>query len=465
MAKKKEKVSVKDVLKRIPEKELRTFVGKQLSNQEVLDDFMTEFKTYFMQGDSAEAYVSQLINAFLDAEDSDEDWMNLSRQSHLASTVREIAEAATELRDAGNYEGAIDIFFTILEYGIDCVNHNDDSMGYLGGIMDKGIQGLHALADTKVCTLDEDSRESFMDRCWSHIAENTFDGWDWLEEMYEFLITLANCEDEYEDIMENLDEDDYFKSEWNQKRQLELKGELLLKWKGKEAVHQMKMQNLQIQEYREKAIMEAMESSDYQRAYRLALDGIAQDEKEQPGIVPTWNHWMVRIAQKDGNHEFIVKYASLLYLDPFNQHDDFYAILKKEVPADEWDDFALKLAQQALETKHEREYADLCSREKWTDKLMEYVRKSKSIHDLAHYETQLLKDYREEIISMYINHANWLMTNSYNRDRNTYQEMCRHLDHAVQLGGHDPVRDTIEMLRNNYKRCRALMEELNRIQL
>lgn len=140
-------------------------------------------------------------------------------------------------------------------------------------------------------------------------------------------------------------------------------------------------------------------------------------------------------------------------------------MLKKEVPVAEWDDFALKLAKQALDTKHESKYADLCSRENWTDKLMEYVRKNKSIYDLNLYESQLLKDYREEIIAMYIDYSNQLMTNSYNRNRNTYKEMCRHLNHAIKLGGHDMVKENIDMLRNNYKRCRALMEELNRIRL
>lgn len=96
---------------------------------------------------------------------------------------------------------------------------------------------------------------------------------------------------------------------------------------------------------------------------------------------------------------------------------------------------------------------------------MEYVRKSKSIYALTQYESQLMKDYREEIIAMYIDHANQLMTNSYNRNRNTYKEMCSHMKHAIQLGGSNQVKDNIEQLRVNYKRCRALMEELDRILL
>lgn len=464
MAKKK-KVSVKDVLKQIPENELRAFVSRQLGNQEVLDNFMADFKKYFMKGDSADAYVSQLINAFLDAEAIDEDWISFSRQSQLAFTVSEIAEAAVELRDAGNYEGAIDIFFTILEYGIDCINHNDDSIGYLGNIMREGIQGLFALADPDTCTLDDDSRDTFINRCWTCIDENTFDGCDWHIDMYELLVAVANCEEDYEDIMDSLDSDECFKNDWNQRTRVKMKHKLLLKWKGTDAAHKMMMQNLQIQEFRETAITEAMEANDFQHAYQLALDGIAQDKKERPGIVPTWHHWMVRIAQKEGRRDIIVKYASLLYLNPFNQRDDFYALLKNEVPADEWDDFAQKLAKQALDMKCESKYADLCSREKWTDKLMAYVSESKSIYNLDQYESQLLEEYREEIISMYIYHANQLMTNTYNRNRDTYKEMCRHLNHAITLGGTNQVRENIDMLRNNYKRCRALMEELNRIHL
>jgi phosphate/sulfate permease len=69
------------------------------------------------------------------------------------------------------------------------------------------------------------------------------------------------------------------------------------------------------------------------------------------------------------------------------------------------------------------------------------------------------------IIGMYIAYANQLMVNSYTRNRNTYKEICRHLQHAVKLGGHHRVEETIHVLRNEYKRCRALMEELNYIKL
>ena len=464
MAKTSKNNTVKEVLRQVPEKELRKFVEKELGIQEVLDDFMSEFKRYFLKGDTGEAYISQLTSAFIDAE-GDYGYIDFHNQSKLLRVVSEAAEAAGEFREKGHYEAAIDICFTILENGIEAINHSDDSMGYLGSIMEEGLQGLYALADPDVCQLDEDSREAFMDRCRTCIDEDTFDGWDWHAEMYDFLITLANNEEEYKEIMERLDGDECFSRDYYKRKQLQMKRELMLKWKGEDVAHELMMNNLQIQEFREKAIEEAMEANDLKRAYQLALDGIEQDKKDKPGIVPTWNHWMLRIAQKEKNYDLTVEYASKLYLHPWHEQGDFYKLLKETVPAMEWSTFAVGLAREAIASGHKDMYADLCSREQWYDRLMEYVRENRSMSVLRRYESQLLMDYRAEIIDRYISYANYLMASTYNRNRNTYQEMCRNLQYAIKLGGSQKVAEAIKGLREKYPRSRALIEELNGIKL
>ena len=230
--KKKKKNGIKDVLKQIPEKDLRKFVSKELGMQEVLNDFMVEFKKYFMEGDSADAYIEQITSAFMDAT-LDHDYISFHEQSNLLDIVCDAAEAADNFREKGNYEAAIDIYFTILENGIDAVNHSDDSLGYLGSIMREGLQGLQKLTDNKVCTLDEDSRQTFMDRCFDCIDEYNFEGWDWHSDMYRFLISLAKNEEEYDEIMECLNDDKYLKKEYNQEKFLNLKHTLTAKQKSK----------------------------------------------------------------------------------------------------------------------------------------------------------------------------------------------------------------------------------------
>lgn len=463
MAKKK-KGSVKEVLNQIPDKELRKFVSKELGIQEVLDDFMQEFKSYFLQGDRGEAYINQINSAFLNA-DEEYGYIPFREQAKLLRVVEDAAEAATEFREKGNYQAAIDIYFTILEHGIDAVNYSDDSMGYIGSIMHTGIQGLCALADPEVCTLDKESRHAMMNRCLTHIKKKTFDGWDWHTDMYDFFIALANCEQEYETIMHCLDGDEYMKKSYYGDVLLNMKRALISKWKGTDEAHEFLLSNLQVTEFREKAIGEALSAIDFQQAYKLTLDGIKQDEKERPGIIPKWNHWMLRIAQKENNYELTVKYASLLYLHPWSEQGDFFKVLKDTVPPDQWVDFAEGLAKQAISMGYMDKYASLCMREEWYDRLMDYVRKEKSIHTLEHYESYLLKDYREEIIAMYVAYANRLLTHSYTRNRKTYQEMCRYFKHAIKIGGHDAVAEAIKVLKDKYKRSPALIEELSSIRL
>ncbi len=459
MTKKKKKLSVKDVLKQIPEKELRSFVSKQLGIQEVLDNFMTEFKKYFMQGDSADAYISQLINAFLYADDEESGWINLRSQSHLSSVVSEVAEAAAELRDAGNYKGAIDIYFTILEYGINSINHSDDSMGYLGMIMDDGIQGLYALVNPNVCTLDEDSRQAFMDRCRNCIKEKMFDGWDWHVDMYYFLADLANCDEEYKELTETMDK--HFDKDFYEQRMMSIKRQIVTKWHGVKAGEEFKLQNLHVTEFREDAIRDAIGKSDFQLAYKLCKDGIKQDKKERPGLVSTWRDWMVKAAQKEGNKEVIIEYASLLYINAFNIPGDFYQLLKDTVPAEDWANFTLRLAKQAKTLRKEK-YADICAREGWTDKLYEYICKDRNIHTITHYQSYLVPKYSNELVTMYIKYAYGLM-HTYNRNRKTYQEMCQYLKRACNIGGHEQVKQAKEDLQTKYKTCRALVDELKNV--
>lgn len=54
---------------------------------------MKEFKDYFLKGDTAEAYTSQIFSAFLDA-DEEYGYIPFSAQSKLLRVVSDAAEAA-----------------------------------------------------------------------------------------------------------------------------------------------------------------------------------------------------------------------------------------------------------------------------------------------------------------------------------------------------------------------------------
>lgn len=459
MGKKKKANSTKDILKQIPEKELRKFLEKELGIQEVLDDFMSEFKTYFLKGDSGEAYVEQIYSAFIEA-GTNYGHIPLAEQYHLEEIVDKALGAAEHFCDNGNYESAIDICFCALENGIATANHSDDSMGHLSFIIRESMRVLSSIADVDELKLDEDCRLLFIEHCWTCIDDDDFKGTSYNIELYGILVNLANCEEEYEDIMEALDSDEEFQSDFWQSELMQLKKDLLLKWKGEDTARQLMLDNLHIKNFREEAIEESLYVNDIQRAYQLALDGIEQDKDKATSSVLPWYHWMLRIAQKEGNRDLIIKYASLLYLNTYDEELDFYKFLKQTVPADEWPAFTEQLTKQARSNGKNSKYADICSRENWLDRLMEYVKEQNSVYTLREFETQLLHDYRAEIIDLYILYAENLM-DSKDRDRYTYKEMCEYLVHAKELGGCNKVKTSVKKLREKYKRHRALQEELN----
>ena len=63
--------------------------------------------------------------------DADEDYGYITFKSaaHLSSEIYEVMEAAQEFRRNKHYEADVEICFTVLEYGVEAVNNNDDSYG------------------------------------------------------------------------------------------------------------------------------------------------------------------------------------------------------------------------------------------------------------------------------------------------------------------------------------------------
>ena len=92
---------------------------------------------------------------------------------------------------------------------------------------------------------------------------------------------------------------------------------------------------------------------------------------------------------------------------------------------------------------------------------MDFVRKQFSIGLLQEYEKQLLPYHRNEIIECYVHYIYKLMENS--RGRDTYREICNYLRHICRYGAKNLAIETATELRKKYRRCRALIEELNKI--
>ena len=403
-------------------------------------------------------YLDQIDDAYWDAEESG-DWINFHAQSQLSSKLDDVLDAAYKSVKRGNFEPAIDAGFQILRRNIEVINHNDDSCGYLGGIMHETLRLLRHIAGQD---LDEDSRELFIESCEKCLKDKFFDGWDWFVDIYDFLVMLAQTPEECRQLIRRIKKDERLSKDCYVESQMKFIHKLIEKSEGEEAVLQFMMQNLQVEDFRKQVIDRAINAKDFAQAYRLGEDGIEQNREHHRRLISTWNDCLLKTAQAEGNRDRIITYARRLYLDSYNIEGDFYAILKANVPQEQWQDFALQLAEDAQHSRRKERYAEICARENWHQRLMDYVNRGLDIRTLHEYEDMLLVSHRQEVIDFYIRYI-WHVMEGY-RCRATYKEVCRYLRHIYRLGaGQQVVVDIANELRTKYRRCPALLEELDRL--
>ena len=457
---KKNNSDIKKALGQIPVKDLREFVEQQIGkNQKFQAAFLKHFEDYFLANESGDAYIEQVQDAFWDAT-MEGDWVNFSVQSLLSSEIYDAVESARKFMSKGNPEPAIEIGFTIIENGIDLINHNDDSCGYLGTIM---RLGLELLRDVLKLELDDECRELFQNYCEDCIKKKTLSGWDWNFDIYECLISLLQTPKEARQLIKRIEKDEHLAKDYNADRRMKLIHRLTEKAEGKEAARQLMMSNLQVEDFRRQAISEAVEAKDFSKAYQLGEEGIVQDKGNRPGRVSTWNHCLLKVAQAERNREKTIDYARRLYIEPYYEEGDFFAILKKNVPKEQWETFVRQLADDVLKSRSPERYAAICSCEGWHQELMNFVAKQFRIGLLQTYEKQLIPHHRNEVIQCYVRYIYHLM--EYSRGRDTYREICNYLRHISSYGAEELATETALDLRTKYRRCRALLEELDRIGL
>jgi len=406
---------------------------------------------------SGDDYVEQVQDAFWDAT-LEGDWVNFRAQSSLSSEIYDAVESARKFMEKGNPEPAIEIGFAIIENDIDLINHNDDSCGYLGTIMRYGLELLH---DASKLELDDDNRELFQDYCEDCLKKIILSGWDWDFDIYECLISLLQTPKEAKQLIKRIEKDESLAKEYNTDRRMKLIYQLTEKAEGKEAARKLMMSNLQIEDFRRQAISEAMEAKDFAKAYQLGEEGITQDKENRPGRVSIWNHCLLKAALAEHNREKIIDYARRLYIEPYYEEGDFFAVLKNNVPKELWNDFVHQLADDVLKSRSPERYAEICSIEGWHQELMDFVGRQFRIGLLQEYEKQLLPQHRDEIIECYVRHIYRLM--EYSRGRDTYREICNYLRHISSYGAETLAAETAADLRTKYRRCRALLEELDRM--
>lgn len=449
---------VNDLLDRAPHEELKQFIREKTQQDRTFRNMFLATFAHLTTSESKAMYAKQ-VKSILQAASDRHGFIDWSAARYVGLAVEQLLDTARKQMEAKNYQSAFFISTAVMEQMTKALQFADDSNGDIGGCIEGGFEILNQLAQIRN---NEPLRKQIIDYCFAAFDKGIYKGWDWHIGILRIAAHLVQTEEEANRIFEQIE--NALRSEYEKEEAQSIKYEVLLRVKGQAEANQYLKQHIVNPNLRREAIQQAINQKNYEKANKLAQDGIEHDMKDKPGLAKEWYDWLLKIAQKQGNTEKIIEYARYLLIDNFRNEQDYYQILKESVEPENWREFIEKVVED-ISTKKRWLDTDLISqiyiREQWWDRLMEMIKKAPGLRTIERYEKYLSKDYSNEIVDMY---ADGIMKYiDENVGRKHYQSACRYLRRMIKLGGRDKANSTISILREKYPQRRALLEELDQV--
>lgn len=449
---------VNEVLEKISHDELKQFIREKAGdNPSFRNIFLSSF-THQNANESKELYAKQIKSILRTAAGRDR-FIYWGRMGSVRKSISELLASAQKQFENKNFKSSIFICTAVMEEMTAALHFADDSNGDIGGNIDFAFELLSAIAKEK---LPEDIRLLLFEYCLSAFEQRIYSGWDWHLGVLYLAGEMLTNETEAQRIITHLDKIHH--SEYEKEEAQTIKFNIIKKIKGENEANKFMGQNLSNPNFRREAIATALKNKEYEKAVKISQDGIRQDEIDKPGLAKEWYDWLLKIAQAQGNSEKTTEYARLLFLDNFRNEQDYYQLLKNNVPPEKWTAFAEDMIKDILLKKpwpDSNLIAGIYIREQRWDRLLKLVQKNSSLNYIEYYEKYLSKDYADELALLYGEAIVSYMKNK--TGRNHYQTACKYLRRMIKLGGRERVEKIVSDFRKQYPQRKALLEELNQI--
>ncbi len=377
--------------------------------------------------------------------------------------AEELLNKAVKLVESGNPEQAIPIFQAVIEELVPALQFADDSNGDIGGAIDWAFDVFYKCIEK---FQDPIIRKDLFDYCLTEANRKQYEGWDWKWDFLRMASELISSGEQEKELFANLncisqaEQSSEFFDLYNQEQAAQIKLEAIRKSGRENDINRFINDNLHHTSIRRLAIEQAFSNQDFSRVIELAKQGIEQDTKRQyPGLVNEWLVWLLKVAEKEENVEGIREYAGLLFFETGNF--EYYERLKKTYSKSIWPDQIEKLLRHLQQRASFSTLAEIVIREKEWQKLLDLVRGHTSFETLETYHKYLAPHFPKELVEMYEKTSKELLARSMGRA--DYQDVCQILRRMKKLGASHRVRQLIKEFSEQYKKRRALLEELERV--
>ncbi len=457
------KIRIQEILDQMPHETLKNyFVENVLNDNLQASKFLVIFGSH--TGDESKELYARQIREILKSAAGRHGFIDWNNVRKVGDAVHQLIKQAEQHLVAGNFRSVFLISIATLEEMTNALDFADDSNADIGGNI-----GIANFLLDELCKVDlpEDMRKEVFNYAVTTFKKETFEGWDWHLGMAELAANLTRNDDEADLVMRMLDESHLSGYELQVSDKIKLS--LISKLKGKAAADHFIEKHLYNSEFRELAIAIAFETGDFERAKKLALDGVQQDQKIKPGLVRGWYDWLIKVALTEMDKVKIIEYARFQMLEFSSDRLTYYNLLKQHIAANEWPLYVedviatLQKGKRQLLTNF---IPDILIAEGYFERLIEFLKNEAKTwgYDLVRldeYNPYLVSDYREELEVMYETGIQRFLSHA--SSRKDYQYITKHLRRMKKSGMNEKVRQLIQDLKLKYRQRPALIEELDKV--
>lgn len=468
---KKEKKSPEwqQIIKQLPENELRDFITEFATrNKNLRNELIIKFPA-LDQGDNSGKYRNIISGSFKSS--SEQFGFYGYRETHAAMhIIHDLLAKADEHNEKANYREAFSIASAVTPECIEAIQNMDDSNGECSGAIEEAFQIMDII-------LEKSKDTSFTDEVYKWLSEqmNNSDyssyGCDNSLEhtFFEWAINPVRLSTAYQFIDQQLKKAktlDNWSAEYKIKKYLQHKVGLLLK-EGKDLeADKLIDDNIHISEFRKIRVEQRLKQKDYANAIRQIKEGIKiAEQKDHPGTVHDWKDQLLSIYQSTNSNIELQKLA----IDLFENNSstiEYYRIYKQTFSINEWPQICEKIIQKMLPQRQKGKFfggyfshdlANIYIEEKMWVRLFNIVKSDHRINNIITYTKYLKADFSSDLILLYKEGISYYAKQT---GRNVYQQLVSYLSEMAGLeGGLDEAKLLKARLLEAHKNRPAMKDE------
>lgn len=449
---------VDDLLGKATHDELILFVRELAAKDSLFRDLLLASFAQYNSNESKTLYTKQ-VKTLIKVARGKYGFLDSSGAEYVSNELSSMLGLANHYIRKGNHKSAFFICTAIMDELISALEYADDMDGHLTDTIYDAYDTLTAIAQADP---PEEVRKLIFKYCLTSFSKRSFSGWDWHLNFLHLAAYMLSTDSEMEELFKRIAAIPK-SSEYEVKKAQEIQYDVLLKRKGESVAQRYLEQNIDNPSFRARAIQDALDQKDYEKATALANEGIEQDSG-YPGLVASWYDWLLKIAESQNDTERIILYARYLLLKSHNPKRDYYQILKEIVPTEEWTNLVEAIVQEAMERKPYYRtdlVASIFIREEWWSRLLDLVKKEYTLDQLAKYEKLLAQHFPSELADLYAERIIRYVENHVGRSH--YRTACKYIRKMIKLGAREKADEVISQLRQTHYRKKALMEELDNV--